>query len=228
MSQFFSDDIDALLRENHGDTERLKRIKADFEAKKLVTIEDRKYVEGLVSRYLSKKSEPQIENIIKTQKRIVPPPPPPQQASFELKYRQKPKEPIPKLRSQRTKSVKILIVVFVAVAAIAVAGILAINQKPGVIVETPTQKTLETDAQSYSRGDIVSISGKIKPNSQVHLLISNPDGDQIWTETLNAKNDGTFSTLVIAGGDGWEKNGKYSIKADHDGTTDTVTFELSD
>ena len=36
MGQFFTDDIDALLKSGHGDYGRLSRIKADFEAKKLV------------------------------------------------------------------------------------------------------------------------------------------------------------------------------------------------
>ena len=87
MGQFFTDDINALLKEGYGDSQRLARIKSDFESKKLVTIEDRKYVDGLVSRYLQP-SMPEQERIVKIpEKRIVPPPPPPVQTqSYEAKY----------------------------------------------------------------------------------------------------------------------------------------------
>src|SRR3990167_8484146 len=77
MGQFFTDDIDALLKSGHGDYGRLSRIKADFEAKKLVTIEDRRYVDGLIARYEQPTETKKPERIVKIpEKRIVPPHPP--------------------------------------------------------------------------------------------------------------------------------------------------------
>ncbi|MGI0004038.1 MAG: hypothetical protein ACREAX_01945, partial [Candidatus Nitrosotenuis sp.] len=107
MSQFFTDDLDALLKSGHGDSERLSRIKADFATKKLVTLEDRRYVEGLILRYLKPHGQMEPERIVMTQeKRIVPPPtsPPTQSNPFEIKPQKKPKDEklIPKIGDGKT------------------------------------------------------------------------------------------------------------------------------
>jgi hypothetical protein len=48
MGQFITDDVDELIKLGHGDQERLSRIKSEYLTKKLVTLEDRRYVEGLI------------------------------------------------------------------------------------------------------------------------------------------------------------------------------------
>lgn len=235
MGQFFTDDIDALLKANHGDAQRLAKIKADFESKKLVTIEDRRYVEGLVSRYLQSPPKPETERIVKIpEKKIVPPPPPPQPAQsnpFELKYQQKPKEekPIPKIGGDKTKLRNIVIAVCSVVFAVLAISFVAMNQDALTQPEsTQTTESLELDTTSYARGDIISISGKTKtPTSIVRLAITNSANQEIWSETLNVKNDGVFSTLVIAGGNGWEQSGRYTVIATYSGTTDTTTFDFT-
>ncbi|MEM3064361.1 MAG: hypothetical protein QW177_03210 [Candidatus Nitrosotenuis sp.] len=234
MGQFFTDDIDALLKANHGDAQRLAKIKADFESKKLVTIEDRRYVEGLVSRYLQPSSKPETERIVKIPEKKIVPPPTPQPARtspFELKYQQKPKEekPIPKIGGDKTKLRNIVIAVCSAVFAVLAISFVAMNQDALTPPEsTQTAEGLELDATSYARGDIISISGKIKtPTSIVRLAITNSANQEIWSETLNVKNDGMFSTLVIAGGNGWEQSGRYTVVATYSGTTDTKTFDFT-
>ncbi|MEW6042699.1 MAG: hypothetical protein AB1608_00345 [Thermoproteota archaeon] len=235
MGQFFTDDIDALLKANHGDAQRLAKIKADFESKKLVTIEDRRYVEGLVSRYLQSQPKPETERIVKIpEKKIVPPPPAPQPAQsnpFELKYQQTPKEekPIPKIGGDKTKLRNIVIAVCSVVFAVLAISFVAINQDALNPPDTGlTTEGLELDAASYARGDIISISGKTKtPTSIVRLAITNPANQEIWSETLDVKDDETFSTLVIAGGTGWEQSGKYTVSAIYSGTTDTLTFDFT-
>ena len=34
---------------------------------------------------------------------------------------------------------------------------------------------------------------------------------KIWSENITPKNNGVFSTLIIAGGGGWENGGTYTI-----------------
>ncbi len=231
MGQFFTDDIDVLLNSGHGDSERLSKIKADFAAKKLVTIEDRRYVEGLVSRYITPQAQIKPERIVKIpEKRIVPPPPPPTQtAPFELKYKQKPEEekPIPKIGG-KMKTRSMMIAVCAIVAAILAVSYVAMNQDQMSDIDTPVTQSIELDSGSYARGDIVSISGKTKTaTSIVKLAISNPGGQEIWTETVNVKSDGIFTTLAIAGGTGWEQAGKYTVSATYSGTVDTITFDFT-
>lgn len=233
MSQFFTDDIDAILKSGHGDAERLARIKADFIAKKLVTLEDRRYVEGLMSRYLKPHTQMEPERIVRVPgKKIVPPPPtpPPQSSSFELKYQQKPvvEKPIPKIGEGKTKRRNIIIAAGAIVVAVLAIGYVAISQDMTGISAPQFTQNLELDSNSYARGDIVSISGKTKTaTSMARLSIANPGGQEIWTETVNVKSDGVFSTLAIAGGTGWEQAGKYTVSAMYGGTADTVTFDFT-
>ncbi|MGI0003686.1 MAG: hypothetical protein ACREAX_00165, partial [Candidatus Nitrosotenuis sp.] len=103
----------------------------------------------------------------------------------------------------------------------------AVNQNM-TSVDTPVTQSLELDSSSYARGDIVSISGKTRVvTSIVKLSIANPGGQEIWTETVNVKSDGVFSTLAIAGGTGWEQAGKYTVSATYGGTADTATFDFT-
>ena len=45
----------------------------------------------------------------------------------------------------------------------------------------------------------------------VELSIENSHGVKIWSENITPKNNGVFSTLIIAGGGGWENGGTYTI-----------------
>jgi len=228
MGQFFTDDIDALVKEGHGDHERLMRIKSDFEAKKLVTLEDRRYVEGLVSRYLQP-SKPESERIVKIpEKRIVPPPSPPSQnRSVEMKYqKQMSQEPIPKIGGKRNIR-NVVVSVAVVVAALLIISVVAINRDNLGVDQPAVTENIELDQTSYARGDIISISGKAPTSTTVQLVISNPSNQQIWSEAVSTKANGEFSTLTIAGGDGWEQSGSYTLSSTHGGTTEQVTFEFT-
>jgi hypothetical protein len=227
MAQFFTDDINALLNGGYGDPQRLTRIKTDFETKKLVTLEDRRYVEGLISRYLKAETQ-ETERIVKApEKRIVPPPIPPRQ-SFEIKYQKSREEmQIPRIQSKK-KLRNIVISICSVVFAVLVISFVAMNHENlGVINQPPASKTLELDQASYARGDVISISGKASAATTVRLVISNPNNQQVWSETVSTKQNGEFSTLTIAGGTGWEQSGRYTLSSTHDGTTEQVTFNFS-
>lgn len=232
MGQFFTDDIDALLKSGHGDSARLVKIKAEFESTKLVSIDDRKYVEGLISRYLQIPTEPKPEKTIREpEKRIVPPPPPPRNPPTLLEVKQKPKkeEKIPKIEGEKTKLRNIVIAVCATVFAVLVVSFVAMNQdETGGITGPAITKTLEIDSTAYVRGDIISISGKTKDTSQtVRLAISNPSNVEIWTETVTVKPSKTFSTLAIAGGDGWDQAGRYTLTLTYSDVSESIGFSFS-
>lgn len=58
MTDFIIKDIEELIKLNRGDSQRLNRIKNDFEKTKIITLPDRKYVESLASRYLKEEEKP--------------------------------------------------------------------------------------------------------------------------------------------------------------------------
>ncbi len=228
MGQFFTDDIDALLKSGHGDYGRLSRIKADFETKKLVTIDDRRYVEGLIARYLQPTAQAEKpESIVKIpEKRIVPPPPPKNPIASEMKYQKTVVEkPIEKINGGR-KMKNIVISIASVVFAVLIISVVAMNQDNIAIVGPSATKAVEADQTSYAKGDIISISGNSE-SAITELVINDPDGQQIWTEIVKVKADGKFSTLVIAGGNGWEKAGKYTIESSTDGKTEKTVFDFS-
>ena len=119
--------------------------------------------------------------------------------------------------SVNTKLV-IPIAIVAAVAIIAVIGFSAMNQG-GVIdpVVSPTPNNpllISIDQSTYQKADIISISGDTNSHSKsVELSIENSNGVKIWSESITPKNNGVFSTLIIAGGGGWEDGGDYLLKA---------------
>ena len=50
---------------------------------------------------------------------------------------------------------------------------------------------------------------------------------KIWNENINPKNNGEFSTLVIAGGGGWENAGAYTLKATQNDLAKEVKFQFT-
>lgn len=233
MGQFFTDDIDSLLKSSHGDAARLARIKAEFESTKLVSIDDRKYVEGLISRY-SQPAESKPEKIVKIpEPRIVPPPPAPRNPPTLLEVKQNPKkeEKIPRIEN-KTKLRNIAIAVGATIAAILAVSYFAIIQDqtgPSPInpINTPITKGLELDSTSYGKADLISVSGKTKVATQiVKISIAGPDGAEVWSETATVKSNGTFATLLIAG-DGWDQAGKYTVTVSYSGNTESASFDYT-
>ena len=88
---------------------------------------------------------------------------------------------------------------------------------------------INTDSKSYKKADIISISGSLKSSSAntVELSIENTAGNKIWNEFVGVKNSGKFSTLVIAGGGGWESDGAYTLKAQQGNTQNELEFNFS-
>jgi hypothetical protein len=102
-------------------------------------------------------------------------------------------------------------------AAIAIIVIVGFTGTTDFAVSTTITEPLlvNVDQTTYQRADIISITGNSKATGtqSVELSIENANGVKIWNENINLKNDGQFSTLVIAGGGGWEDDGSYTLKA---------------
>jgi hypothetical protein len=211
----FITDLDNLIKEHHGDVKKLREIRDTIKHDNFITTVDKNYVESLITTYL--KNQPLEKPLHRKQ-------PDKKQADIKSKLQQKPtvESSYPKTNSafsfSSNKKFSILGGAAAAIAIIAVLGFTSINQDStidSVLSSTPNNPLLITvDQNKYQRADIISISGDTgSSNDMITLSIEDTNGIKIWNENIKPKSDGNFSTLVIAGGGGWENNGAYTLKA---------------
>ena len=93
----------------------------------------------------------------------------------------------------------------------------------------PPYIRLVTDEKSYQKADIISVSGETNPviQGKIRVTVENTQGKVIWAENVQVKDNGEFSTLLISGGNGWEKNGQYTLLVKHDSLETKTLFDFS-
>ena len=224
----FTTDIDDLIRLDRGDTKRLRNIRDVIKHDNFITSVDKKYVESLISAYLRNQSLDGSEVNIKSRTVV------------ELKDNVKPtgRETTSSsslFSGSNNKKLGILAGVAAAIAIVVVVGFSAstdqidITTVSDIIPSSTPQIIINVDGSSYKTADIISISGSIKSadGKSVELSIENTSGDKIWREYINIKNNGQFSTLIIAAGFGWDDSGTYILKAQHDELENKIKFSFS-
>ena len=206
----FITDLDDLIKERHGDIKKLREIRDTIKHDNFITTIDKNYVESLITTYL--KNQPLEKPLHR------------KQPDIKSKLPQKPTTESSDPKTNFTfsfssnKKFGILGGAAAAIAIIAVLGFTSINQDgvmDSVLSSTSNNPLLITiDQNKYQRADIISISGDTSSsNGMITLSIEDVNGIKIWNENIKSKSDGNFSTLVIAGGGGWENNGAYTLKA---------------
>ena len=231
------DDVKTLLKNGNGDPKVLKRIKRAAEQDEVISVYERDYVRKLIEHFLKPKVEEfSNENKIKIKNTTL-------EDKFTTKTTISPKfEKSSKniffiLRST-PKTTKIVVGSgVIALALVFVVGISLFGMSG--IFTVPTEDELQTistsspslivqiDATTYSLGDIISISGNAKiEGGDVELSILNNDNKMIWKENIKLKSDGTYSTLAIAGGAGWESSGEYVLKFTQGSEIEEITFSF--
>ena len=202
----FMSELDDLIRSGYGDKNKLRNIRETIKHDNFITTDDKKYVSSLITKYL--RNQPLEES-----------------DSFEEDYVDKvestPQKLVSKGQPKTSLSVNTKLVIPIAIAAaiaiIAVIGFSAMNQggvTDPVVSSSPNNPLLiNIDQSTYQKADIISISGDTNSYSKsVELTIENSSGVKIWSENITPKNNGVFSTLIIAGGGGWENGGDYLLK----------------
>ena len=215
----FTTELDDLIRFGHGDVKRLRNIRDTVKHDNFITIEDKKYVEALISTHL--RNQPLDEDG--------------PHVTRKLDTKSSASTDSSTFNFSNNKKLGITAGIAAAIALIVVAGfsIQTMDQ-----VDTPTNSgtttsniplTIKTDSTSYKKADIISISGSLKSAStnSIELSIKNATGDKIWNEFVNVKNSGKFSTLVIAGGGGWESNGVYTLNGKQGNLQNEFEFSFS-
>jgi len=217
----FITDLDDLIRHHHGDVKKLREIRDTVRHDNFITTEDKNYVESLITIHL--KNQPLDKSVSR------------KQPDTKIKLQPKPTLSSPDLKNNLTfnfssnKKLGILGGVAAAIAIIVIVGFTANN--------TPIDSTLSStagnpllvniDQTTYQRADIISISGDTNSYTKsIELSIENTNGVKIWNEIINPKNDGQFSTLIIAGGGGWENNGVYTLKAVQNDLASEIEFKI--
>ena len=224
----FTTDIDDLIRLDRGDTKRLRNIRDVIKHDNFITSVDKKYVESLISAYLRNQSLDGSEVNIKSRTIV------------ELKDNVKPtgRETTSSsslFSGSNNKKLGILAGVAAAIAIVVVVGFSAstdqidITTVTDIIPSSTSQIIINVDGSSYKTADIISISGSIKSadGKSVELSIENTSGDKIWREYIDIKNNGQFSTLIIAAGFGWDDSGTYVLKAQHNELENKIKFSFS-
>ena len=218
----FITDLDDLIRHHHGDVKKLREIRDTIRHDNFITTEDKNYVESLITIHL--KNQPLDKSVSR------------KQPDIKIKLQPKPTLSSPDLKNNLTfnfssnKKLGILGGVAAAIAIIVIVGFTAINTPIDSIVSSTTDNPLlvNIDQTTYQRADIISISGDTNSYTKsVELSIENTNGLKIWKETINPKNDGQFSTLIIAGGGGWENNGVYTLKAVQNDLASEIEFKIT-
>ena len=217
----FITDLDDLIRHHHGDVKKLREVRDTIRHDNFITTEDKNYVESLITMHL--KNQPLDKSLSR------------KQSDTKIKLQPKPTLSSPDLKNNFTfnfssnKKLGILGGVAAAIAIIVIVGFTAINTPIDSIVSSTTSNPLlvNIDQTTYQRADIISISGDTNSYTKsVELSIENTNGVKIWKEVINPKNDGQFSTLIIAGGGGWENNGVYTLKAVQDNLANEIEFRI--
>ena len=220
----FITDLDDLIRHRHGDVKKLREIRDTIRHDNFITTDSKNYVEALITMYLRNQpsakpsSYQQPDTKIKLQPKSTP------SSSYSKNN--------VGFSFSSNKKLGVLAGVAAAIAIIVIVGFTAINQTgttDSAVSVTITEPLLvNVDQSVYQRADIISISGNSKSAStqSVELSIENTDGVKIWKENINPKKDGQFSTLVIAGGGGWENDGTYILKATHSDLAGETKFKF--
>ena len=219
----FLTDLDDLIRYHHGDVKKLREIRDTVRHDNFITTDNKNYVESLITMYL--KNQP-FDKSLSSQRPVT-----------KIKLQSKPTTSSSDSKSNvavsfsPNKKIGVLAGVVAAIAIIVIVGFSATNQTD-IIDSTLTSISepllVNVDQTTYQRADIISISGNSKSAStqSVELSIENTNGVKIWNENINLKNDGKFSTLVIAGGGGWENDGTYTLKAEQGDLANKIEFKF--
>ena len=225
----FTTDIDDLIRLDCGDTKRLRNIRDVIKHDNFITAVDKKYVESLVSTYL--KNQPLDVSEVDIKSRTVAEP----KDNVEPTERKTVTASSSLFNGSNNKKLGILAGVAAAIVLVVVVGFSASTDQTDMIIgsniipSSNQQIIINVDESSYKNSDIISVSGSVESagGTSVALSIENTDGDKIWREYIDIKNNGQFSTLIIAGGFGWDSSGTYVLKVQHNELENKIKFNFN-
>ena len=216
----FITDLDDLIRYRHGDVKKLREIRDTVRHDNFITTDDKNYVESLITTHL--KNQP-LDRSSSTK-----------QSDTKIKLQAKPSTSSSSKSDSASnfssnKKIAMFGGVAAAIAIIVIAGFAVTNQTDTIdfVPSTTTNPiSVNVDQSTYQKADIISISGVSSSNVEpVELSIEDANNVKIWHEIVNTK-QGEFSTLVIAGGGGWENDGMYTLIVEQGDLENEIEFKF--
>jgi len=216
----FITDLDDLIRYRHGDVKKLREIRDTVRHDNFITTDDKNYVESLITTHL--KNQPLDK------------PSSPKQSDTKIKLKAKPTISSGSKNDSTSnfssnKKIGIFGGIAAAIAIIVIAGFAVDNPTnitDSVVSTTTNPLSVNLDQSTYQNSDIISISGVSSSNTTpVELSIKDTNDVKIWQEIVNTK-QGEFSTLVIAGGGGWENDGVYTLIIEQGDLENEIKFKF--
>jgi len=224
MTDSLLDDVTSLLNGDFGDDRILKQIARACKNNEVISNYERNYVQKLAEQYLGKK--PEITNITISDDSSSDDSMPKIETSISSQIFESQSSSSSNFNLKNSK----LFLGFGGVALIIIiaAAILLSNNTDSFSSnpESPLNVTLSvnTDLNSYTRTDLISINGVSNNTKIVNLSIVNQNNELVWAEQVSVKNDGQYSTLAIADGSGWEISGTYTLKVENGSDIKSITF----
>ena len=226
MTDSLLDDVTSLLNGDFGDDRILKQIARACKNNEVISNYERNYVQKLAEQYLGKK--PEITNITNddSDDSRSDDSMPKIETSISSQILESKSSSSSNFNLKNSK----LLLGFGGVALIIIiaAAILLSNNTDSSSSnpESPLNVTLSvnTDLNSYTRTDLISINGVSNNTKIVNLSIINQNNELVWAEQVSVKNDGQYSTLAIADGSGWEISGTYTLKVENGSEIKSITF----
>ena len=224
MTDSLLDDVTSLLNGDFGDDRILKQIARACKNNEVISNYERNYVQKLAEQYLDKK--PEITNITISDDSISDDSIPKIETSISSQIFES--QPSSSSNFNLKNSKLFLGFGGVALIIIIAAAILLSNNTDSSSSnpESPLNVTLSvnTDLNSYTRTDLISINGVSNNTKIVNLSIINQNNELVWAEQVSVKNDGQYSTLAIADGSGWQISGTYTLKVENGSEIKSITF----
>ena len=227
MTDTLLDDVNSLLDGDFGDDRILKQIARACKNNEIISNYERNYVQKLAEQYLGKKSQTipveKPENM-KTPDVIMPKIEPSTPQIFETHISQSSNSNLKKSRLfLGFGGIGFVIIIAAAILLSSNTDLFSSNSESPIKIEL----SIQSDLPSYSQTDLISINGVSLNTKFVNLSIMNSNNELVWAEQVSVKNDGTYSTLAIAGGIGWENSGTYTLKVDNGSESKLITFSFS-
>jgi hypothetical protein len=233
MTDPILDDVKALLDKDFGDDRILKQIFRACENNEIISNYERNYVRKLSEKHLGRKPEVVSTPLVEEKSTVPDVIMPETNTAQNLQTFQTTTK-----RSKNFKNSKMIfgiggiVLAIIIISAVSFSGIsIAPSTVETSIVESDDSVSdtffVKTDFSSYNKKDIIAINGISDTSGTVNLSIETSNGKLVWTEQVSLKSDGRYSTLVIAGGPGWENSGTYTIKVDNGKETKSNTFSFT-
>jgi hypothetical protein len=235
MNDMLLDDVNSLLDGDFGDDRILKQIARACKNNEVISNYERNYVQKLAEQHLDKKPKilpPKKPEITPT---IIPDVEIPeieasthsqtiQSSTFQPESSNYPKSNL--------KNPKLLfgfggIAIIIIVAVIIFSTPNTDSFSSNAISDIEIQLSVQTDLSSYNLKDLISINGISNDSKFVNLSIKNQHNKLVWAEQVPVKDNGTYSTLAIAGGTGWNTSGTYTLNVDDSYEIKSIDFSFN-